>query len=345
MLNMNASSILKKINNYFIPSEENDFQPHSLRFRSIFIIFLIILFLENSFFFLSYYLIPSSTFLANLVLSSIVDHTNQYRSASSLPQLTLNPLLNQAAQLKAEDMAQKGYFSHNSPDNKTPWDWLKQVGYDYLYAGENLALNYSDSEEVVQAWINSESHRQNLLNPHFKEIGIGIAKGTYQNQPAIFIVQFFGTPKNLNLASSEGSKIQPTPQKIQPTATPKIQKTPLSSPILPTKTPMIAAATPNITSAPEIITLTPSSAYNFELNAQSFWASLVSNIVANPKKSLNNLLEYLAIFIILALALKVFVRIDIQYPTLIVNGMIILGVVVLALYLNNYLFSLWPKMI
>lgn len=105
-----------------------------------------------------------------------------------------NDLLSAAAQLKANDMAAKGYFAHVSPDGKTPWYWIDKVGYSYDYAGENLAVNFIDSADVSNAWMASPTHRANILNPVFKEVGTATAVGTYKGRNAIFVVQLFGTP-------------------------------------------------------------------------------------------------------------------------------------------------------
>lgn len=338
-----GSKLQKQISNYLIPQVDNEFQPHSLRTRSVFWIFITILILENFFFLLAYYLIPSSDFLASLISTSIVQYTNQYRLTSNAPQLTINPLLNEAARLKAEDMAQRGYFSHNSPDNITPWEWLKKVGYDYLYAGENLALNFTDSQEVVEAWLNSESHRQNLLNPNFKEIGIGIAKGTYKNQPAIFIVQFFGTPKLLAqqppiTAPSNNSIPSPTPAVVKIQPSPKLTPSPITTPTPEQKF---------ITTTPQVLAISPIATTSVmpTINTKSLWALILQKVVANPKSSLNSLLEFFAIFIIIALCLKIFIKIDVQYPALIINGVLILVIIIFACWLNNYIFAIWPQII
>lgn len=126
--------------------------------------------------------------------SVLVGLSNNERQAEELPVLKVNPKLQQAAQLKALDMAKKGYFSHMTPEGYAPWYWLDQVGYDYLSAGENLAVNFDHSAEVNQAWMNSIKHRENILSKKYTEIGIATAKGKYQGQDSIFVVQFFGKP-------------------------------------------------------------------------------------------------------------------------------------------------------
>ncbi len=126
--------------------------------------------------------------------SVLVNLTNRDRTNSKVPELKINPLLEKAAELKANDMATKGYFAHNTPDGKTPWYWLEQAGYQYLYAGENLAVNFLDSEEVQNAWMNSPTHKSNIINPKFTEIGIATSTGFYKGREAIFVVQMFGAP-------------------------------------------------------------------------------------------------------------------------------------------------------
>ncbi|MDD3614511.1 MAG: CAP domain-containing protein [Candidatus Pacebacteria bacterium] len=326
-----AEVLTKKFFDYFIPNTENQFQPHFLQPKTASIIFVTVIIIENLFFFLSYYLIPSSTFLANLAKESIIEYTNLNRAQSSLPELKINPLLSKAAQLKAEDMAAKGYFSHVSPDNITPWDWLKKVNYNYSYAGENLALNFTDSEEVVKTWLNSEAHRQNILNSYFTEIGIGIAKGTYENQPAIFIVQLFGTPETQAIETTAYKASAISEETLVPS--PLYKETPHQSPShLQTLAPTITAAAPSVKSANVVAE-----------NSSSF--SVFQKILSNPKQTTNVILIFFALIIIVALILQIFVHIRIQFPLLIMNGVLLLIVVASALWINNLLFGIWPHII
>lgn len=142
--------------------------------------------------------------LSGLVIDSVVvDTTNQERESLGLGELRVNQTLKKAAQAKADDMASKGYFAHNSPDGKTPWYWIDQTGYTYRAAGENLAVNFDYSKDVVNAWMNSPTHKANIIKAKYQEIGIGIAEGFYQGRPTVFVVQLFGTPKEdsvLNVA-------------------------------------------------------------------------------------------------------------------------------------------------
>jgi hypothetical protein len=158
--------------------------------------------------------ILGSDFLANVLPRVLVDLTNSERHLLSLNQLQANPLLEEAARRKAEDMARKSYFAHVSPEGLTPWHWFDNVGYNFRYAGENLAINFSDSNDVVKAWMNSPSHRANILSGQFTEIGIATAKGRYQGRETTFVVQMFGHPSSrpvVQIAQAEESQVESVP--------------------------------------------------------------------------------------------------------------------------------------
>lgn len=134
-------------------------------------------------------------FLSAVVSSVLVDLTNTDRASANLSELKINPKLIEAAQAKADDMASKSYFAHNSPEGRTPWYWFGKAGYDYKYAGENLAVNFVESKDVEQAWMASPTHKWNIMNKNFTEIGIATSTGIYEGKEAIFVVQMFGKPK------------------------------------------------------------------------------------------------------------------------------------------------------
>ena len=177
----------------FIPHQGNDYKPHFFRELSVIIILVISIFLlgfsaGSSFF------IHKTVLGASVVSSVLIDLTNENRLAYNEPILNRNEKLDSAATLKAEDMANLGYFAHNSPTGITPWYWFNRVGYRFLYAGENLAINFTQSSDVDRAWLDSPTHRANLLNINFKEIGVATINGTYGGDNTIFVVQMFGTP-------------------------------------------------------------------------------------------------------------------------------------------------------
>lgn len=140
--------------------------------------------------------------LAAVVTATLVDLANNDRKEESLGNLKINPILVEAAQAKADDMAEKGYFAHNSPEGLTSWHWFSEAGYSFSYAGENLAVNFSDSVDVEEAWMDSPTHRANIMNGKFTEIGIATAVGEYKGKETIFVVQMFGTPRAVAATAS-----------------------------------------------------------------------------------------------------------------------------------------------
>lgn len=139
------------------------------------------------------FFVPSQNFVAAVLPATLIDQTNLERQELGHSRLKESPLLTQAAELKARDLATRGYFSHAGPAGESPWVWLDKVGYDYLYAGENLAVNFSDSVKVHRAWMNSPRHRSNVLDDKFSEIGVGVAQGKFNGHDSLYVVQFFGT--------------------------------------------------------------------------------------------------------------------------------------------------------
>lgn len=144
---------------------------------------------------LQQYALRSSS-VGAVIAAILVDLANTDRSARGLETLTMDPTLVAVAQAKANDMASKGYFSHISPEGLDPWHWFKTIGYEYSFAGENLAIDFSDSGAVERAWMNSPTHRDNILNSKFTKIGIATAQGTYQGRTTTFVVQVFAQPSD-----------------------------------------------------------------------------------------------------------------------------------------------------
>lgn len=131
-------------------------------------------------------------FASNIFVEDIVAGTNAYRQQNGLSTLRLDPELSQAAKEKAEDMFADGYWAHVAPDGTQPWFFIAEAGYDYIYAGENLAKDFQKSEAVVVAWMESPSHRQNILNDKFKDIGVAVVNGTLDGYETTLVVQMFG---------------------------------------------------------------------------------------------------------------------------------------------------------
>ncbi|MGE5392607.1 MAG: CAP domain-containing protein [Candidatus Saccharibacteria bacterium] len=127
-----------------------------------------------------------------ITADKILQLVNQDRARYGLSALELDPTLNLAAYAKAEDMSEKGYFNHVSPEGTKPWDFFKALGYDYTFAGENLALNFSDPRDLESSWMSSPSHRENILSPNYSDLGLAVVS----QADRIMVVQFFGSRDN-----------------------------------------------------------------------------------------------------------------------------------------------------
>ena len=128
--------------------------------------------------------------------SSLLQYTNNYRAKSHEPNLTIDAKLTAAAQAKANDMVNNNYWAHTSPDGKTPWSFISASSYNYQAAGENLAYGFSNADDTVTGWMNSSTHRSNILNSSYSNVGFGVASSPdFQGKgPEIVIVAEYGQP-------------------------------------------------------------------------------------------------------------------------------------------------------
>jgi uncharacterized protein YukE len=132
---------------------------------------------------------------AHLTVAGVIAATNEQREAHGLLPLKMNARLNQAAQAKVQDMFALQYFEHISPTGDGPSDLAKQANYKYIVVGENLALgNFKDDATLVEAWMNSPGHRENILNARYQEIGVAVGQGMFEGKRVWLAVQEFGTP-------------------------------------------------------------------------------------------------------------------------------------------------------
>ncbi len=131
-----------------------------------------------------------TTSIPSLSQDQIMDLVNIDRANDGLPALSLNSTLNLAAYAKAEDMISNHYFAHTSPEGLAPWHWIKTLGYNYSYAGENLAIGYQDADTLVDTWMKSPTHRANILSPNYEDMGLAVIR----SNNSTLVVQMFGSP-------------------------------------------------------------------------------------------------------------------------------------------------------
>jgi len=198
---MNLKQGLK---NFFIPCLQNQLRPYSLRYKTLVFVMLLSVLVEVLFFVYVNIAFKQNALLSNIISSIqstvadslpsvIIEQVNQERLKQGEKVLANNSVLALAARLKALDMVAKGYFSHQGPDGQMAWNWIESVGYDYSYAGENLAVNFFDADDVVDAWMDSPDHRANILNDNFTDIGVAAVRGNYQGKETVFVVQMFAS--------------------------------------------------------------------------------------------------------------------------------------------------------
>lgn len=322
----------KYLHNFFIPHEGNEYRPHSLRGESVLMFgaAAVLLFAGAL---LNTYLATKTNFYAAIVPSVLTDFANDERRTFSFEPLQWNSVLAEAARGKAEDMAQKGYFAHTSPDGITPWSWFKKAGYRYRYAGENLAVYFSDSWDVHTAWMDSTGHRANILNEKFTEIGIAAAKGIYQGRETIFVVQLFGKPQEEARTASEVASVPPVVSGNE--KTPAAEKTPenVASAESKSENELFVAALGEDTGA-EV----PAS--DVRAAPRAAYSSIAERTAATPHSSVR--LAYFTLFVIIsfALFLGIFVEIRRQHSTHIAYGISLLAFLSLLYYAGEaYVFT------
>lgn len=129
------------------------------------------------------------------VRAGILAEVNAQRKKAGVPPLGANALLDRAAQRHAEDMLARGYFAHESPARKTVRERAREAGYDWRAVGENIAEGQFTVDEVMRTWMDSPGHRRNILDPDFRELGVGLALGRSGSGYRVLWAQAFGTAR------------------------------------------------------------------------------------------------------------------------------------------------------
>ena len=210
----------KFLRNFFLPHPDNNHKAHALHHFSLaayVAVFLLVQFTTSA---LANHYPRVLGFATNITVNDVFRYTNEEREKNQISDLTLNDKLNLAAQRKAEDMFSRGYWSHNSPQGTTPWSFITQANYYYLLAGENLARDFNDSQAVVNAWMKSSTHKENIVNSKYKDIGIAVVNGRLNGIETTLVVQMFGTQLNDKevLSSSAASTLTQSPLPPAPPA-------------------------------------------------------------------------------------------------------------------------------
>ena len=198
---LKKNQLRRHLRHAFVPHKGNQYRPHAVRLHGVTIMLVIAMMMQVGYSLFDSGRIEVLARVSTVDVTQLVSQTNQQRQANELVPLAVNPKLNQAAQLKAQDMFRYDYWAHTSPRGVEPWKWLGDVGYTYSIAGENLAKNYPTATATVDAWMASESHRANILNDRYTEVGFAVAEGTLEGRPTIIVVAFYGAPAGATLTA------------------------------------------------------------------------------------------------------------------------------------------------
>lgn len=138
------------------------------------------------------FLLPNKVISSPITREEIMKLSNKERVEAGFASLSLNRKLTEAALSKGKNILSTQAFEHNVGGKKFS-AWVREAGYEYSYVGENLAIDFVTAEGVIKAWLNSEEHKRNLLNPNYQEIGVAVLEGDFEGQKTILVVQIFGS--------------------------------------------------------------------------------------------------------------------------------------------------------
>lgn len=197
--------MLSTIFHLFAPHPKNNHKPKILHLNSLLVLLGVLIMAQSAISMLSELQPKILGLSTNINPENIITLTNSQRLQNDLKPLITSDKLNQAALAKASDMFANNYWSHTSPSGMEPWYFISQADYQYKHAGENLARDFNNSKEVISAWMASPTHRKNILDPRFENIGVAVVSGLINGQETTLIVQMFGTQSTSNPASILGS--------------------------------------------------------------------------------------------------------------------------------------------
>lgn len=150
-------------------------------------------------------------FASSIHAEEVVSLTNSERSALGLEPLQFNNALSEAARLKALHMFEHDYWAHIAPDGTTPWQFIRGAGYQYSVAGENLARDFQSTQPMIKAWMASPTHRDNIINQRYTDIGVAVVDGKLEGVETTLVVQMFGNLTTAVAAAPETQAAIPDP--------------------------------------------------------------------------------------------------------------------------------------
>ncbi len=177
-----------------VPHKENQYRPHLIRAHGLIAVLIIALVAQVAYSFVSTGHWQVLGRVSNIETAELLTDTNKERAGDSLAGLQISEQLSKAAFLKAQNMYSEQYWAHVSPSGIQPWKWFGDVGYNYSYAGENLAKNYPSAQVTVDAWMKSPTHRENIMNKEYTEVGFAVVDGQLNGENTTLVVAMYGAP-------------------------------------------------------------------------------------------------------------------------------------------------------
>ena len=254
------------IRHWIIPHHTNNHRPKALHIDILFVYLLFFLIFNFVLKFAHNEAPQVLGYATDIYADQLLATTNEKRQASGMELLVINTQLSQAAALKAQNMFANNYWAHYGPDGKSPWDFINQSGYRYTVAGENLAKNFGSSQAVVDAWMASPSHRENILKADYKYVGFAVVNGKINGEETTLVVQMFGTQSNQAQLAA-----------VKPVVLPQAAKTDTIPPPAETVTPTPLVLSP--AAAIGQITPVPQRTEPAEINTNSPVQAVLSNFV------------------------------------------------------------------
>ncbi len=217
------------LHHLFLPHISNNYRAKLLHRKSILVVIAVLFFAGFSFSAIRTNLPSVLGTFSDISSEQLLLFTNQKRQENALPPLSLNQQLSNAAAGKANDMFAQNYWAHNSPDGKTPWVFIKGAGYNYIYAGENLARGFTNAQDVINAWMASSEHRKNMLSTNYQSVGYAVETGKLNGEDTVLVVEMLGSTALAAAPAPTNQLASKTQQEII-TATSSPVPTPTSAP-------------------------------------------------------------------------------------------------------------------
>lgn len=183
--------MLHRLPHWFIPTKHNKHHPYVLRPLGLFLVAIVLAFIPTIYNVTTAGSLQVLGYATSISVGDLHALSNVQRANNGIAAMTLNGQLNQAAQAKAQHMFANNYWAHYAPDGTTPWSFITGAGFSYTVAGENLAKNFDASGAVVDAWMASPGHRDNILKSAYNSVGYAAVNGILQGEETTLVVAMY----------------------------------------------------------------------------------------------------------------------------------------------------------